>query len=130
MFTRIVNGVEVVALLAVGVFLVLLFANEPEEAVPAPVGTTTVSDGAGAEGGDERVDGAAVFASHCARCHGAAGEGLTAPALFDGRVARAFPDVANQIAFVKAGGGGMPSFGSLLSDAEIEAVVRYTRDEL
>lgn len=48
----------------------------------------------------------------------------------DGAVTEAFPDPADQQEFVKVGGGGMPAFGSALSDAEIEAVVAYTREEL
>jgi len=57
---RIVMGAEVLALLAIAVFAVMLFANEPEGA------------GGGGSGGGP---GAEVFSANCARCHGADGGG-------------------------------------------------------
>lgn len=42
----------------------------------------------------------------------------------------AFPDVADQVALVSEGAGGMPGFGASLSPEEIEAVVLYTREDL
>ena len=46
------------------------------------------------------------------------------------RVADRFPDVEDQISFVQEGKGLMPGFGNLLTDEEIEAVVRYEREVL
>ena len=41
-----------------------------------------------------------------------------------------YPDAADQVAVVRDGRRSMPSFGGTLSEAEIEAVVRYTREVL
>lgn len=122
-----VTVVEVVTLLAVALFVVMLFANEPDGAGTAAVASGADSaDGAGADGGGE-IDGAAVFADRCAVCHGATGEGGVGPTLAGGAVVEAFPDAADQIVVVTEGRNGMPDFGTTLSTEEIDAVVRYTR---
>jgi mono/diheme cytochrome c family protein len=83
--------------------------------------------------------GRTVYQAHCATCHGVAGRGdswrarllflrpgdLASPAM------AALPD-RYLIDLVRHGGStfgkpGMPSFGFVLSDAEIEAVVQYVR---
>jgi mono/diheme cytochrome c family protein len=112
------RGMELVALVAAAVFVVLLFANEPSE--PA----------AQAVGGAAEAEGAAVYSTRCSACHGADGGGGRGPALGGGAVVEAFPDAADQIAVVTSGRGGMPSFGDDLSAEEIEAVVAYTRTGL
>ena len=88
----------------------------------------------------------------CSSCHGSSGEGGTGPALAGGETKLTFPQEADHIAWVKDGSasvtgqkygdpnrpggqrgpstGGMPAFGGQLSDAEIEMVVKYERDEL
>lgn len=68
-------------------------------------------------GGSESVDGAAVFRDRCASCHGPRGEGGTGPAL-RGQA---------KVEIVTAGRPtrGMPAFGEILSDDEIEAVVDH-----
>jgi mono/diheme cytochrome c family protein len=96
-------------------------------------------------------DGAAIFSANCAACHGAAGEGGVGPALENGDAAITFPDEADHISWVKTGSGpfagkpygdpereggprvakgGMPAFAGTLSDAEIQAVVTYEREQL
>jgi mono/diheme cytochrome c family protein len=72
------------------------------------------------------ADGVAVFAEHCASCHGADGMGIVGPQLA-GRVELLFPDVGDQVDFVARGMGPMPAFGQVLTPAELEAVVRHTR---
>ena len=127
---RLVDIVQVLALLAAALTVVMLFANEPEDTAPA---TATAADTGGDsdDGGDaEAVDGAAVYAANCASCHGADGGGAVGPALGGGAAVEAFPDEADQIAVVTDGRNGMPSFGANLSAEEIEAVVAYTRDDL
>ena len=114
-FKRVVNAVQVLALLAAAAFVVLLFVNRPT----APVTAAPAAGGA--------VDGAAVFSAHCTGCHGAHGEGGVGPKLAGGRVVTAFPDAASQVAFVKRGSGAMPSWEGRLTPAEIDAVVAYTR---
>jgi len=111
--------VEVFAAIAAVATVVLLFANEPA----APPAAAPPEDGA------EPVarDGAAVFGDECAACHGTDGAGGVGPTLSGGAVVAAFPDAADQTTVVVEGRGGMPSFGDRLSEAEIAAVVEYTR---
>ncbi len=110
MFRRIVNVVEVLALVAVAMAVVLLFANEPDSGSTAPT-----------------TPGAQVYASTCASCHGADGGGGTGPRLAGGAAAKRFPDIDDQITFVTEGSGAMPAFGGQLSPAQIRDVVEYTR---
>jgi mono/diheme cytochrome c family protein len=113
-----VAGVAVLALVAAGV--VLVRAPLP----PSPRGPEP---------------GRALFQTHCASCHGAAGRGdswrarllflrpgdLASPAL------ASLPD--QYLAELLRHGGstfgkpGMPSYGFVLTDAEIEAVIQYVR---
>ncbi len=113
MFKRIVNGLEILTLLAVVVFVVMLFANEP--------GT---GGGAGSSSDDP---GAQVYAARCAGCHGSDGGGGVGPQLSDGKVVDAFPNAAGEVAVVTDGRGRMPAFGDRLSSEEIDQVVAYTR---
>ncbi len=111
MLRRIVNGLEVVALLAIGVFVVMLFANEPG------------GGGSGSAGGP----GAEIFAARCAGCHGRDGGGGIGPQLSDGKVVDAYPDAADEATVVTDGQGRMPAFGGRLTPQEIDQVVAYTR---
>ena len=71
--------------------------------------------------------GRAVWVNRCQRCHGPTGSGGAGPRLA-GKVAAAYPDIADEIAVVRNGkGSGMPAWKNVLSDAEIDAVVQYTR---
>lgn len=110
MLKRIVMGAEVLALLAIGVFVLMLFANEPDT-------------GGGSAGGT----GAEIYSAHCASCHGSDGGGGVGPRLSGGAVVDAYPEVADEIAIVSEGRGRMPSFGNRLSPSELEQVVEYTR---
>jgi mono/diheme cytochrome c family protein len=112
---RVVDAVQVVALVCAAVFVVLLFANEPDDG--------------GAAGGGE-VSGQEVYADHCARCHGAEGEGGRGPTLAGGAVVEEYPEVEDQLDVVREGRGTMPAFGRRLSAEELRAVVDYTREEL
>ena len=103
-----------VAGLAAGVLLLGACAGE------APA----VPDGADAQ----LVEGRQVWSSACTHCHGTSGGGGRGPSL-RASVER-FPDVAVQIAVVRDGRDGMPSFGGSLTAVQIEAVVRYVREVL
>ena len=118
MFKRVVNVVEVLALLATAVFVIMLFANQPDG-----------PGGAGAGGGAAATEGpgAELYSANCARCHGSDGGGGLGPQLSDGRVVDEFPDVLDEIAVVTDGQGSMPAFGDRLSPTEIDGVVEYTR---
>ena len=76
------------------------------------------------------VTGRRVYTERCANCHGNAGGGGQGRALADGEAVRRFPDISDQIAVVADGTGTMPAFSEVLSDREIEAVTRFTREVL
>ena len=109
MFKRLVNVVEVLALIAAAVFVVLLFTNEPDSG-----------------GSANASPGATVFAANCARCHGSDGGGGLGPQLSGGAVAKDLSET-EEIAVVTKGRSGMPSFGGDLSPEQIQQVVAYTR---
>lgn len=76
------------------------------------------------------VTGRDIFSSRCANCHGTSGGGGQGPRLADGRVVENYPEIDEQIAVVANGRNQMPAFEGTLTPAEIEAVVRYTREVL
>lgn len=98
--------------------------------------------------------GAAIYANKCASCHGGAGGGGVGRQLSDGAVLKTFPNIEQQLEFVKNGsagyegkpygdperdggahiGGGfgsakMPAFKDM-KDNELFEVVRYERETL
>jgi mono/diheme cytochrome c family protein len=102
---------------------------------------------------DPLVLGATVYkTAGCSGCHGAAGEGGVGPKLAGGEAKLTFPNIADQISWVKTGSGPftgqkygdpnrpggqhgpakgiMPAFAGSLSDAQINAVVTYEREKL
>ena len=91
--------------------------------------------------GHAPADGAALFAAHCANCHGPSGRGdghaaLTTPARYYGAEPFKFTDTAGTriptdaqlLALLKRGiaGSSMPSFAELRAD-ELDALVRHVR---
>jgi mono/diheme cytochrome c family protein len=83
--------------------------------------------------------GAKLYGDHCARCHGDDGEGVAGayPALAGNR-AVTLPVTANLVQVVLGGGFppatagnprpfGMPPFATVLSDADIAAVITHIR---
>ena len=89
---------------------------------------TTTTEAATTEttGGGAMADGAAVFASNCAVCHGADGTGGTGPdltSLTGLTKERVIDQVTN-------GGASMPPFGDQLSADEIGAVADYVVGDL
>ena len=112
---RVVDVIQVLVLVGTAVFVVALFANDGSSPAPASGGS---------------AEGAAVYSSSCAGCHGSDGGGGRGPALGDGAVVASLPDEAEQIQVISEGRGGMPAFGDRLSAAEIEAVTAYTREDL
>lgn len=78
----------------------------------------------------ELVAGRAVYGAHCASCHGSDGGGGLGTRLSEGATVAAFPDLEEQIAMVADGRGQMPAFVGRLTDEELRAVVRYTREVL
>jgi mono/diheme cytochrome c family protein len=74
--------------------------------------------------------GSRVYQDRCARCHGRGGGGGAGPALADGRVVRRFANPDDEAAVIRNGRGAMPAWAQVLTPAEIDAVVRYTREVL
>ena len=65
---------------------------------------------------------AGLYAQHCALCHGAEAQGASGPRLAGNTRAAQETNVRSAITF---GRGIMPGFGTILSDAEIEVIVRW-----
>ena len=80
-----------------------------------------------ADADPELRTGAEVFRARCSSCHGADGGGAIGPSLSE--IETRLDDDA-QRAVVVTGRNTMPSFGSTLSESDIDAVVRYTREIL
>ncbi len=93
-----------------------------------PGADTRTGVGAPAEafGAEVLNHGEALYAEHCAVCHGRQGLGVTAVALA-GRMKSAYPRLTDQVALVADGREQMPGFSDRLTPAELEAVVAFTR---
>lgn len=76
------------------------------------------------------VQGRDVYSRNCVGCHGATGQGGTGKKLNEGIVVAEYPDPADQFAIIANGNNQMPAFTGKLSDEEIDAVVRFTREGL
>lgn len=113
-FKRFVTVLEVIVGISALLFVIALFANEP--------------DGGSASSGSE-PPGASLYRASCASCHGQDGGGGVGPTLA-GHVVDEFPDEADEIAVVTDGREGMPAFGDRLSEADIAAIVEYSRTDL
>lgn len=70
--------------------------------------------------------GEAVFTQNCMGCHGANGEGSNTGRPLVG-IAAQEPDRTVHIASVTNGKGGMPAWGPMLTEDEIDAAVSYVR---
>jgi mono/diheme cytochrome c family protein len=81
---------------------------------------TDGTDGTDGADGGSGADGEALYATSCAACHGASGEGVSGPAMGDvvpGMSEAAIIDV------IQNGEGSMPAVG--LSDGDAAAVAQY-----
>lgn len=88
-----------------------------------PVGADGVAD-------PVLVLGRDIYGDQCARCHAGDGGGRSGPRLNGGRVLDRYPDESEQLALIVNGRGGMPAYGDRLSEAELDAVVAFTREVL
>lgn len=111
-------------------------------------------DAVAAAMGESREDAelaVGLYNAYCARCHTGgysagpafeqgAGSGAWGPALWEGRSEIQFPNIDDQIAFIVVGSqnavgygvngvgsGRMPGFGNVLSERQIELIVKYER---
>ena len=126
MLKRIVSTLEIVAVVGFVVMVSLLVLKQPSKhltSLPPPSSASAGQTGATA-------DGARLFRSNCAGCHGADGTGGIGPQLSGGQVTKAFTTAAAEADFVKHGGGGMPAFRDRLSETELQAIVDFTRTTL
>ena len=103
----------------------------PAEAAPDPSPSEAVGPGpqeraiaALEDGTPDAIAAVAqgLYAQHCALCHGADAQGASGPRLADNARAGQEANVRSAITF---GRGIMPGFGAILSDAEIELIVRW-----
>jgi mono/diheme cytochrome c family protein len=129
MFRKIVNVVEVLALIAAAFVVVMLFVAEPPHSSARASKGTAGGTAYLPETGALPTSGAEIYAARCAGCHGSDGGGGSGPRLA-GRVEDDFPDIEDQIELVSKGKGGMPAFGGSLSAADLRLVVEYTRTDL
>jgi mono/diheme cytochrome c family protein len=128
MLKRIVATVEVIAVAGFVVMAALLVLKQPTKNLTALPPPTTLPAGQIAPAGTP--NGAQLYRSNCSGCHGGDGGGGIGPQLRDGAVTKDFKDAASQVSFVKSGASGMPAFRDRLSEAEIQAVVDFTRTTL
>ncbi|MGO1247418.1 MAG: c-type cytochrome [Oceanisphaera sp.] len=96
---------------------------------------------ASTEGGDNAIDGGAIYNAQCSACHQATGQGIAGafPPLADSEWLLADPNIAVSIVHdglqgpIEVHGGTyagvMPPFGGNLSNAEIAAVLTHVRSE-
>jgi mono/diheme cytochrome c family protein len=105
------------------IVVTVLFAGCSAGAPEVPLGIDGEPD-------RELTVGRDLWSQRCASCHGKDGGGNSGPTLSGGKVGEKFPDPAEQKQMISEGRAGMPAFAGELSDSEIEAVVRYTREVL
>jgi mono/diheme cytochrome c family protein len=93
-----------------------------------PGGEGEEGEGEAPGGGGNAELGAAVFSENCSTCHGATGLGGNGgPDLTTMPLAQTEEGAIQQ---VTNGGGGMPPFGGVLSEEEIENVAAYVVQEI
>ena len=97
--------------------------------------TSACATGDGASAAKRTKDGDTreLYARNCAVCHGPAGEGkqvgtLRVPPLREGRAAQ--DTDAQLLKQIHDGGNGMPPFKFTLTDDEIQALLRFVREEV
>lgn len=78
----------------------------------------------------EPSDGAAVYAAHCIKCHGTDGGGIAGVVSIMGPSLKAEHDRQAVVDRVLHGKGIMPSFKTVLSSGQIDAVAGYVTTEL
>ncbi|ALC17078.1 monoheme cytochrome c [Desulfuromonas soudanensis] len=88
-------------------------------------GSAPVAAAAPATALEEAENGKELFASHCAMCHGAEGEGGIGPDLTSGsfKYGRDAADIAESIRNGRP--RGMPAFGSQFKAAEIDSLTDF-----
>jgi len=116
---------EIMALLVVAA-VVLVAAGCGGTTTTTAGATTTTADATATTGDVAVADGAAVFATVCAGCHGADGTGNTGPDL----TVRSSLTKERIVDQVTNGGSSMPEYGSKISADEISAVADYVLSDI
>jgi cytochrome c551 len=93
--------------------------SSAETPVSAPATTPAATDTGASAGDGASADGAAIFTSNCAGCHGIDGSGGAGPSL------QGEDSLDNVVQKVTGGGENMPPFEGQLSGAEIQSVAEY-----
>lgn len=123
MFKRVTVVVEALGLLAVAVFVVMLFTNQPSVSLPKPAPVA-----AGQTPGTlSKEQAKQLFNDSCSSCHGEEGEGVYGPPLSGDHSKKKYPNEQDQIAVVTKGVGQMRSFSADMTPEQIRAVVEYVR---
>ena len=78
----------------------------------------------------ELVLGQDVYTKNCATCHRADGSGRRGAALNGDALLVAYPNPQDQRALIAMGRRTMPGYDGRLTDEQLDAVVRYTREVL
>ena len=119
---RTVFHLSVVVVLVLGLCLVVACGGDGEGSGDgAPVDETTEPAATATGSGDGGIDAAGLYSASCATCHGADGQGASAPDLRG----LGEDDLASVEQQIREGGGGMPAFGERLDDGEIGALAEY-----
>jgi cytochrome c551 len=93
--------------------------SSTETPVSAPATTPAGTDTGASAGDGSSADGAAIFTSNCAGCHGVDGSGGSGPSL------QTEDNLDKVVQKVTGGGENMPPFAGQLSTAEIQSVAEY-----
>lgn len=110
------------------------FADTPREEYAAAMEAAAASGGEVTEellamvaGQDDRVaEGATTFATSCAACHGARGEGQIGPNLTDNAwIHGGAPTQIHTTVAQGVGTAGMPAWGPVLGDRQVQSVVAF-----
>jgi len=95
-----------------------------DETATAPATTAAATQ----PGDGEAASGAELFSNNCESCHGPDGAGgHVGPDLQKSPLADDLARVEEQ---VRNGGGAMPPFANVLSDAEIDTVAHYVVEQI
>jgi mono/diheme cytochrome c family protein len=95
-----------------------------DETATAPTTTAAATQ----PGDGQAASGAELFSNNCESCHGPDGAGgHVGPDLQESAVAEDLARVEEQ---VRNGGGAMPPFANVLSDAEIDTVAHYVVEQI
>ncbi len=92
------------------------------ETPPKPTGTLA--------GDATLLEGRTIYAKYCSSCHGVSGSGGPGTVFVGGRLLQTMPTAEEEAVLIRKGRAVMPSFGETLTPAQVDAVVRYTREVL